>query len=110
MAEINENIKPWRREISEEEWNAMWKPAKRSWSAAMSEVQPSGKTIAQEEYALYDAHIADETDWMALAIDLYVSRFGRRCVTCWKDVANEDVYLVTRDGEHYLFHSACKPQ
>lgn len=86
MAEINENIKPWKRAISEDEWNRMWQP--------------------QDKLA---EALEDGTDWMGLAISLYVSQYGRRCVTCWKDVADQDVCLVTRDGVHYLFHASCKP-
>lgn len=105
MAEINENIKPWRREISDTEWNRMWQ------SEAQQDKLPKRLTYATPANELAKNVTEEgEQDWMALAIDLYVSRFGRRCVTCWNDVADEDVYLVTRDGVHFLVHSACKPQ
>lgn len=105
MAEINENIKPWKRSISEAEWNAMWSEPERG------RVMPSVEVLTPiAEHLRTMSTEEGELDWMALAIELYVSRYGRRCVTCWNDVANEDVYLVTRDGVHYLFHTACKPQ
>lgn len=79
MAEINEAIKPWKRTISEAEWNAMW------------ETQPEKPQDG-------------ETNWRALAVDLYFAQHGRRCVACSKAVKPHDAKIVTRDGVHYLFH------
>lgn len=98
--EINENIKPWRRDISDAEWKGMWEKAIVTVDDSENAGNPLAQSIAEES----------EPDWMGTAISLYVSRYGRKCVTCWQEVADEDVYLVTRDGKHYMFHSACKPR
>lgn len=82
MAQINEAIKPWKRTISDDEWNAMWRQPKRP---------------------VYDYMITKE-DWKALAIDLYFAQHGRRCVACSKAVKSDNAKIVTRDGVHYLFH------
>lgn len=79
MAEINEAIKPWKRTISEAEWNAMWET---------------------RSVTLQDG----ETNWRALAVDLYFKLHGRRCIACSKPVQSDNAKIVTRDGVHYLFH------